>query len=471
MGDANPRDDGWELHLAAPFRGRKVICAFEVLAAMTGWVARLQRWQAQRPLLITDGVGTGPLPLPTEADVVVQERPPGETLTDQVRSRMSPSWLGDAAREAVEAYDPAGEAVWWVSPPVPNEPLMGRAVLGGRPAAQARLEDKLTVDEILDAVGAVRAASAVSTATYDELLTASRAIGSAVGSVPVVWSGDARDGVNGGGDYVRMIRTVEHARAAAEFFATRCDRVRVSAWLEGVPCSIHGLALPDGVVVLRPLELATLRDDATGRFVYAGMGTGWDPPPADREAMRTLARSVGTHLAATTGYRGAFGLDGVLTADGFRVTELNPRFSGGLTRFGRMSPSAHLDLVQVNALIGRDIGRAAADIEATAIGDLDAIRFADVTGMTTSARPDRTSSVMVAVRGDRLATTDDEDVAVGTASFGPSSLGGFVRLALSEGAVEPGQRTAPLATALFALADELWHTGFGQLAMPRDVRA
>ena len=88
---------------------------------------------------------------------MVLNHPPGQTLTEQVRARMSSSWLTEPARSAVDAYDPAGEAVWWVSPPAVNEPLMGRAVLGGRPRRQAELEDKLAVDAILEAVGATRA--------------------------------------------------------------------------------------------------------------------------------------------------------------------------------------------------------------------------------------------------------------------------------------------------------------------------
>jgi hypothetical protein len=474
-GPANPADgpaavagpDRWERHLAQLFAGRKVICGFEVLAAMTGWVAKLQRWGAQRPLLIADGVGTGPLPLETEAEIVVMEHPPGQTLTEQVRMRMSPAgWLSAAARSAVESYDPTGEAVWWVSPPALNEPLLGRPVLGGRPSQQALLEDKLAVDGLLAEVGAATAHGTIAPARHDDLVAAS----AAVGDGPVVWAGDARDGINGGGDFVRLIRTSEQARAAAAFFADRCDRVRVSPLLEGVPCSVHGIVLPDGVVVLRPLELATLRDDDEGRFIYAGMGTGWSPPEADADEMRALARAVGTHLQAVHGYRGAFGLDGVLTADGFRVTELNPRFSGGMTRFSRVSPAAHLDLVQVNALIGRDVERSAADIEAAALADLDAHRFADVMGLTERVRPDRTTSAMVTLDDDRLVTTEDEDLAIGVASFGPASTGGFVRLALHDGSVQPGHRAAPLAVALLRLADELWDTGFGSLSMPLDVR-
>jgi ATP-grasp domain len=470
MADASARLDDWERQLSAPFAGRKVICAFEVLAAMTSWVAKLQRWGADRPLLIADGVGTGPLPLETEADVVVMDHPPGQTLTEQVRARMSRAWLSDQARAAVEAYDPTGEAVWWVSPPAHSEPLLGRTVLGGRPRAQAQLEDKLAIDDILRAVGAARAASTTAAAEYDDLADASRTVGAEVGLRPVVWAGDARDGINGGADFVRLIRTVEHARAAAEFFSAACDRVRVSSWLEGVPCSVHGLVLPDGVIVLRPLELASLRDEERGRFVYAGMGTGWDPPPSDTADMRVLARSVGEYLRSAHGYRGAFGIDGVLTEKGFRVTELNPRFSGGMTRFSRISPSTHLDLVQINALLGRDIGRSAADIERSALADLDEHRFADVMGLTAAVRPSRTTSVMVAADGDRLVTTDDEDVAVGVVSFGPASTGGFVRLALAEGVVQPGHRTAPLAVVLLRLADQRWDTAFGTLAMPVDVR-
>ena len=146
-----------------------------------------------------------------------------------------------------------------------------------------------------------------------------------------MWSGDARDGFNGGGDFVRWLRDDRDRAAAAAFFRPRCDRVRVLPFLEGVPCSIHGFVLPDGTAVLRPVEIVTLRDPAARTMTYAGLGSTWDPPAADREAMRGAARRVGAHLQREHGYRGAFGVDGVLTADGFRPTELNTRMSAGAT--------------------------------------------------------------------------------------------------------------------------------------------
>src|SRR5204863_3718041 len=106
---------------------------------------------------------------------------------------------------------------------------------------------------------------------------------------------------------------------AARFYAAHCDVVRVTPFVDGVPCSIHGIVLPNGIVVLRPVELASLRDPAAGRFRYSGMGTTWDPPAVETAGMRDLARRLGHHLRARFDYRGGFGIDGVLTSDGFRA--------------------------------------------------------------------------------------------------------------------------------------------------------
>ena len=111
-----------------------------------------------------------------------------------------------------------------------------------------------------------------------------------------VWSGDARGGFNGGGNFVRWLRDDRDRAAAAAFFRPRCDRVRVLPFLEGVPCSIHGFVLPDGTAVLRPVEIVTLRDPAARTMAYCGLGSTWDPPAGDREAMRGAARRVGAHL-------------------------------------------------------------------------------------------------------------------------------------------------------------------------------
>jgi hypothetical protein len=58
----------------------------------------------------------------------------------------------------------------------------------------------------------------------------------------------------------------------------------------------------------------------------------------------------------------------------------------------------------------------------------------------------------------------------GVLSFGPSGVGGFVRLALDPDRVPVGRSVAPLAVAAFALADERFGTGIGPLEPARAVR-
>jgi hypothetical protein len=94
-------------------------------------------------------------------------------------------------------------------------------------------------------------------------------------------------------------------------------------FLDGVPCSIHGIVYPHHVIAVRPVEQITLRRVDQQTFFYAGCATFFDPPGAVTEAMRDLARRVGAHLRSTVGFRGAFSVDGVIGADGFRPTELN----------------------------------------------------------------------------------------------------------------------------------------------------
>ena len=55
----------------------------------------------------------------------------------------------------------------------------------------------------------------------------------------------------GRGNYVRWVLDEDDRVAAYGFFAPRCDRVRVMPFLDGVPCSIHGIVLPDGTAQAR----------------------------------------------------------------------------------------------------------------------------------------------------------------------------------------------------------------------------
>ena len=106
--------------------------------------------------------------------------------------------------------------------------------------------------------------------------------------------------------------------------------VRVAAFVEGIPCSVHGFVTDDGIAVFRPVELMVLRGADAPRFRFAGAGTIWDPPATDRAEIRAAAGRVGARLREQVGFRGAYTVDGILSARGWVANECNPRFGAGL---------------------------------------------------------------------------------------------------------------------------------------------
>ena len=345
--------------LAAQYAGRPVVLGPGVLAGFTPWVAWLVELGCPTLVLATSR-GAGPVPGP-ETRVVEIESPATASVTDELRlhDRLAHQ-LPAAAVAAIEELDPDGRGVFLTLPFVTtDEPILGRPVTGGRPRAFLDLEDKLLADEIWAAAGVPAAPYRIVRVDEDEL---ARATADLAGPLGTVWSGDARDGFNGGGNYVRWVGDRADQLTARAFFAPRCDRVRVMPFLDGVPCSIHGFVLPDGTAALRPVEIAILRNRADRTFVYGGLGTSWDPPAADREEMRDAVRRVGAHLQSVHGYRGAFGIDGVLSADGFRPTELNTRMSAGASTVADVDPRFFLFL-QTALLAGMDTGLTVADVE------------------------------------------------------------------------------------------------------------
>ncbi|MGH9113337.1 MAG: GNAT family N-acetyltransferase, partial [Acidimicrobiales bacterium] len=291
-----------------------------------------------------------------------------------------------------------------------------------------------------------------------------------------VWSGDARDGFNGGGSFVRWVTDEAAAADAHGFFAPRCGRVRVAPFLEGAPCSIHDFATDDGLAVFRPVEGITLRSTSPPRLQYAGTSTFWDPPAADRAAMRMAARKTGARLRSEVGFRGSFTVDGVLTDRGFLPTELNPRWGAGMVVLGQGLPELPLLVLQWAVTAGRPCPVTPGELEAAVVAAADAHRAGGgwVTG-TTAWHETREHAVIVtdegcrAARGDLAAddadNADDADpgVATGTVATGPASHGGFVRFAAAPEHTPIGPPLAPRAAAAFRWADDALGAGIGRL--------
>ena len=460
--DAGIRDEV-AARLGELYAGRPVMVGPGVLAGQTP-VIGIMRDLGCRVLAVSTARGAGPVPAEGEC-VVVEVTPPATTsVTEELRThdRLAHE-LPRHAVAAVELFDPECAGIWHTSAFVTDdEPILGRPVTGGRPASFLALEDKMLADAIWAAADVPSAPFRIVPIDQDALAEATAQVAGPLGAV---WSGDTRGGFNGGGNYVRWVRD-EHDRAAAlAFFSQRCDRVRVMPFLDGVPCSIHGMVLPDGTAAFRPVEIAMLRNVEERRFVYGGLGTSWDPPAADREAMRAVVRRVGAHLQREHGYRGAFGIDGVLTAEGFRPTELNPRMSAGITTIGDVD-RRFFTLLQANLVAGVDTGLTVADLEG-----LVPLMDAERTGKSVALAegPKVGGSFSFPVSWDGASFTRAEVETGNTLLVADTPTGFFAKIDPCM-ALRPGDRLADVSAALLSFVDAEYGSDFGRLEPAPDLR-
>jgi hypothetical protein len=443
--------------------GRPVILGPSILAGFTPYVAWFRELGCP-VLVVSTARGAGPVP--AEGDCVVVETPqePAESLTDELRrhdamARSLPAY----AVEAIEDFDPEHRGTWFTDPFVTTDaPILGRRVTGGRPASFLALEDKMLADGIWAAAQVPCAPHVIAPVDPQALGEASDAL---AGPQGVVWSGDARDGFNGGGNYVRWVRDHSDRAAALEFFARHCDRVRVLPFLEGVPCSIHGMVLPGGTAAFRPVEISVLRNPARRTLVYGGLSTFWDPPAADRAEMRDVVHRVGAHLQSAHGYRGAFGIDGVLTAEGFRPTELNTRMSAGASTVAEVD-RRFFTFLQANLVAGIDTGLSVGELESL-VPLMDARRTGKAVAVAEGPKVGGDFSYPVSWDGRAFARSDLE---TGNTLVVADTPTGFFAKVDPCVALRPGQRLATVNAALLAFVDREYGSDFGGLEVAPDVR-
>lgn len=446
-------DAGYWRELLRPIvAGRKIVMTGVPVAGAADRVAFMREFGARDVFVIGDGMGTGTLP---DCDWVVVDVA-AETMMESIRASMAA--LRDPPLEvtaALDAFDPERNAlvVGTFLNEVPG--VAGRPCLAWRPPAWVALEDKVVIDELWDAAGVERAPSRV--VAVDDLTT----------ETGVVWAGDARDGFHGGSELTRWIRTEVDAAVALETMRAHCDRVRVMPFLEGIPCSIHGMVFADYVAALRPVEMVTLRRGS--EFFYAGAATYWDPPDADRESMRETARAVGAAIRGRVGFRGAFTIDGVMTADGFRPTELNPRMGAGLNQIGRGIPEMPIDLLNQALIAGVDLDFRPEAFEALVVEAADASR----SGGTWCFLPkafEQSPMRRVAWTGATWTWAADDEQAHGRFEAGPGNTGGRLFLSLAPAYTPAGPSVGERAVGFYEFCDRELDAGIGHLTAAPDVR-
>lgn len=440
------------------FGEKSWIVAGEVAQGIAGGAIALQSLGATRTLCIASRVGVGELPeelrfIFTDDSRVAEDADMVQRMHDNNRELHDlPQWVIDE----VDEWDPDRQAQVIVSFTIDDGLVASRPTFGARRPEWAALEDKIAIRSLWAAAGIATTPDRV--VALDDLESAIGAHQDLATTLGTVWAVDNKLGWHGGGTGTHWVSSPERAQELAQELAPHHDAVRVQPFLEGVPCSIHGLVLADVTLALRPCEMIMLLDHENHDFVYSRTATFWDPSAADRNAMRQTARLVGDVLRDSVDFRGVFTLDGVLTADGFRPTEVNPRFGAALPprlplADGTMLPLFFTHLAAVTENLG---GLDPAGLEQTLLDLLDSHRAGSAFIFTSKPPPDGAQSVTLGA--DLHVVDNDDPTALATIAWGNDPNGGLIFVTFTD-QMPTGPPVAPTIVAIRERLNTLWDLG------------
>lgn len=468
MSTAHPSHEAYlkalRAHLRTAYGNQRWVVAMDVVQPATRLGRELLNLGATDVLAVAGSIGTGPY----DASVphrVLDVR--GDTMMGGIRAcETAMQHLPTSVVARIDAMDPERSAAV-IRPPFSSGSLVaGRRCWGGRPARWRALEDKTVIDALWDACGVPRAPFRVVSNDPNELEQAHAQLNRGHGTV---WAADNRDGWHGGASGLRWVRSTHDANQAIEWMGSHAHRVRMMPFLEGIPCSIHGIVFDEYVVALRPCEMVVFRQSGSMKFQYARAATFWDPPSADRAEMRSMVKKVGAHIRKTVGYRGVFTIDGILSEDGFRPTELNPRFGAAIGVVSGAVQDLDLYLLHLAIVERRDLDWQPRQLERVLLDIADRHRR----GSTMQGLPHRitresTAGLVPEGRGWRVAQEHEEPHA--TAILGPTAFGCMLRITLVPEHTPVGPPTAPRAAAMLATLARHWSLEAPHLEPARSVR-
>jgi len=452
----------WRNILGPVIEDRRFLLALDILVQARSASEFLHDFGALSTFAIAARRGVGKLPDPERTPCIDLELPPAADMISGIRTaERALRELPAEVQARIDAWDPERTARVISTIFSDGTDIAGRTQLGGRPPEWLALEDKTRIDAVWDAAGVRRAPVRIVPADRFEV-----AITEVSGPLGAVVSGDSREGFNGGGSYVRWIRVPADLDEAREFFSAHCDSVRVMPFLDGLPCSIHGMVFPSRTIGFRPVEMLVLRRPHSNRVHYAGAASFWTAPIGDTLHMRAMVERVGEFLRVHHDFRGAFTIDGVLTADGFLPTELNPRLGAALPRLFH-GIDTHLPLFNRCLVEGYDLDWRPEELQAEVLRSTETSRSGNGISLVSKQVAEETQSVRFTEAG---CIPCDESESEGSIRVGPGPTGSIVFFLPDPEKTPIGPSLAPRIAAMAAAADRLWDLGIGELQPAPSLR-
>lgn len=432
------------------------------------------------------GVGARPTsgPIDDTCPLIGLDLPPtGSLMGDMASADRAFVDPPPEAQARVDAWDPERRARVLVSLTGSDDRKFDRPTFGARRPTWRALEDKLLIEDVWRAAGIDVVPSAqVAADDRHALIAAHERLAAPPAGGPdgrgggTVWAGDNAAGWHGGATGTHWVPD----RATAETLdltAAGHDRVRIMPFLEGVACSVHGMVVPDGdggwaVVAFRPCEMLTLRDTDANRLVYGRAATFWEPAAADGEAMRSVARAIGAELVDRVGFRGVFTVDGVMTAAGFRPTEVNTRYGAALQRDQATVDGPPINLYLLNAAVVEgelddvDLRPLEPWVTANLAASPSMLGFLFVEQVPGQAR----AGVAVRDEAGELRIAEDAPEAIATVEWAPDGDGALIVVTGNPDAIPVGPPCAPLLAEILSTLDQVWSIGLPTLVAPVPAR-
>lgn len=355
------------------------------------------------------------------------------------------------ADPAIETFDPQHRALVIAPDPLDPPATGGRELLGAKTPAARLLEHKTIIDSLWDIAGVHRVDALVCDLT-PRLPSVMATMDAGSGVVLSCQQRGAGPQAGGEGIWWTQDGTLP---ASFPKLDSNDMRIRIMPLLLGLPCRIHGITVGAQITAFPPMELLSLPRAVSGTFLWAGAVPAHTLSGSVRADLDAVAVTVGTWLHAL-GHHGAFAIDGILTDDGYRPTELTTRLTSA---FEGADPGQRILLHAANLLAraGHHLGSPSelAELAEAAVRD----RF-DVYGASPTAATSGNRSLHWISAGP---STTHERQADGTLTLGPSPRGWLLHARLSPSALPRHQPVGLLAPRVFELSDAIFGTAFGEL--------